>query len=103
MFSASYRRKLGDNCKKARWLAGLTMAQLAEKRGIERRNIQELETGKDDVKLSTLCDHAQALNVPVGALTMDNREATNRVLDLMQTAKAPPTGRPPKPRRSRPK
>lgn len=98
MWSA-FRRRVGNNCKRAREAAGLTQAQLADKRRIDRRNITELETGKGDPKLSTLYSYARLLNVPVAALVEDDPEETRRARERMQAAKPLPTGRPRKKRR----
>ncbi|MFD4788784.1 helix-turn-helix domain-containing protein [Streptomyces sp. NPDC058459] len=51
---ASRRLAFGDRLRTARRAAGLTQNQLAERAGLDRAQISEIERGCRDARLSTL-------------------------------------------------
>ena len=64
---ANFNECLGNAVRAYRKQAGLSQAGLAEKAGLTRRFIQELENGRSDVSLQTLyrLTAAMEMRVPV--------------------------------------
>lgn len=57
----SLRLAFGDRLRAARREAGLTQEQLAERAGIDRAAVSEIERGQRDARLSTLLRIESAL------------------------------------------
>ncbi|MEU4161694.1 helix-turn-helix transcriptional regulator [Actinoplanes sp. NPDC026670] len=59
---------LGLAIAQARRAAGLTVDQAAERSGISRRHLLDLEHGKKKPLITTLADVADGLGIPLGLL-----------------------------------
>lgn len=59
---------LGASIRKHRGLCGLTQEQLAERAGLDRSYLGQVERGENSVALMPLVNVARALNTTVGAL-----------------------------------
>lgn len=66
---------IGERIKEFRLKAGLTQSELAEKLGIPYQSIGQWERGLRSPKIETLQKIADALNVPLGVLTISEEEA----------------------------
>lgn len=66
--SAEFRKEVGVNLKEARRKAGLKQAEVPTVAGIAYRHYQDIETGKVNVTLDTLCRLAQAYKTSVAKL-----------------------------------
>ena len=66
-------RRVGQRVKRARELAGITQAGLAEKAGLQPVSVSRLESGARAVSLANLSGIARALGVPLGDLVDDAR------------------------------
>ncbi len=97
---AAFRRKVGANLKRARWAAGLTQEEAAGE-DTDFRHYQEVEAGRVDLKLSTLCLLAKKLGTTVAALVDTDPEGTARARARMASATPPPLGRKPRSRSGR--
>lgn len=60
------------NVRKYRKLAGFTQESLAEKTGLDRKFISEVENSKKNVTVGTLAKIAKALKIKVGELFGEN-------------------------------
>jgi transcriptional regulator with XRE-family HTH domain len=87
--------RVGQNLKKARWLAGLTQEQVE---GITLRYYQDLERGKRNPTLELLFMLAKQFRVTVADLVdvAGERPSPRRLADAQ--AEPPRTGRKPRPR-----
>lgn len=56
-------KKLGENLKKIRTEKNITQTELAEKLGVDKSFVSNLENGKTNPTLSTITNLAQALEV----------------------------------------
>lgn len=65
----------GERIKAARINAGLTQRELAERLNVSFVNISQWENGVRNPKIETLQKIADALNVPLGVLTISEEEA----------------------------
>ncbi len=61
-------KKLGENLKKIRINKNITQTELAEKLGVDKSFVSNLENGKNNPTLSTISNIAQALEVSVNEL-----------------------------------
>jgi transcriptional regulator with XRE-family HTH domain len=61
-------KKLGENLKKIRTNKNITQTELAEKLGVDKSFVSNLENGKNNPTLSTITNIAQALEVSVNEL-----------------------------------
>lgn len=75
---------IGERIKKFRKEKGLTQVKLAEKAGISRSYLADVESDRYNPSLSTLMDVALALNVPSSCL-LDDKEIDFR--NLIQLCK----------------
>jgi DNA-binding XRE family transcriptional regulator len=64
-----YRKEVGQNLRAARKSAGLKQSQVEEVSGVGYRHYQDIETGKVNVTLDTLCRLAVAFRTNVAKLT----------------------------------
>lgn len=65
---ASELEIIAENVKRHRLRQGLTQQQLASACQVAQARIAELETGKNDVRVTTLSRVATGLGLPVAAL-----------------------------------
>lgn len=72
---AHLTRCLGDAIRSNRKRADLNQNELAEKAGLTRRFIQELENGRSDVSLQTLYRLAYAMDTTLAAISAQIEEA----------------------------
>jgi len=63
--TAQFRKDVGLNLKAARKAAGLKQSQIEEAAGVGYRHYQDIETGKVNVSIDTLCRLAQAFRTSV--------------------------------------
>lgn len=63
-----HRRKIGDRIRDHRVHAGLTQPELGNRIGIDRRQIQRIERGETDARLSWLLLIADALRLTLAEL-----------------------------------
>ena len=61
-------KKLGENLKKIRINKNITQTELAEKLGVDKSFVSNLENGKTNPTLSTITNIAQALEVSANEL-----------------------------------
>ena len=61
-------RLIGHNVRKYRKLAKLTQEELAEKTGLDRKFLSEVENAKKNLTVGSLSKIAQALEVEVSEL-----------------------------------
>lgn len=61
-------KKLGENLKKIRTNKNITQTELAEKLGVDKSFVSNLENGKNNPTLSTIASLAQALGVTTNEL-----------------------------------
>ena len=64
-----FNQCLGETIRAGRKQAGLNQTALAEKAGVTRRFIQELENGRSDISLQTLYRLSRAMETTLDALT----------------------------------
>jgi transcriptional regulator with XRE-family HTH domain len=62
------QRRVGERVRELRADRGLTQLRLAERSGISRPSIANVEAGRQNVSLRQLCALASALGVEVGDL-----------------------------------
>ena len=93
----SFLNHLGENLRKARWVAGMTQEDVAA-HGITYRYYQEVERGQRNVSVHTLLRLAEALDTTVAALVDMDPEATDKARAKLSNAKAEPPRRGRKPR-----
>ena len=65
--------EVGQRIRARRLAEGLTLDQLARLSGINRPALSLIETGKRDVRLTTLARIAAALRLPLEALLVDRK------------------------------
>lgn len=56
-------KKLGENLKKIRTSKNITQTEFAEKLGVDKSFVSNIENGKTNPTLSTISNLAKALNV----------------------------------------
>jgi len=95
---ARYRKAVGSNVRRARWLAGLTQIE-ASSEVITPRLLAELERGVGNPTLRTLWLLAARLGVSVRDLVEVGDEAPRKVPLRQAAAEAPKKGRKAKPKR----
>jgi transcriptional regulator with XRE-family HTH domain len=71
---------MGDNVRRLRAAAGMSLAELAEASRISKTTLHGMEQGHGNPTLSTLWDLAGALRVPLGELL----EARTSVVDVVR-------------------
>lgn len=65
------RQLFGRNLRRLRAEAGLTQATLAERMGVDRAHVSNMERGLQNVTLLTMWDAAQAIGVSPASLLQD--------------------------------
>lgn len=70
----SFLRQLGENIRRARWIAGLTQEEVAAK-GLTYRYFQEMERGRRNPTARTLFILARLLGTSVSQLTRTDQDA----------------------------
>ncbi|MBN2194191.1 MAG: helix-turn-helix domain-containing protein [Polyangiaceae bacterium] len=95
---AKFRRAVGANVRRARWLAGLTQIE-ASSEVITPRLLAEFERGQGNPTLRTLWALSARLGVSVRDLVEVGDEVALKVPLRQATAEAPKKGRKAKPRR----
>lgn len=65
------RQLFGRNLRRLRSEAGLTQATLAERMGVDRAHVSNMERGLQNVTLLTMWDAAQAIGVSPARLLQD--------------------------------
>jgi transcriptional regulator with XRE-family HTH domain len=63
------QRELGRRVRERRTKAGLSQEELAERAGLDRSYIGQVETGRRNANLDTLSRLAVALDIDLGTLT----------------------------------
>lgn len=81
MKSETVRKNLGERIRTFRKAKGLTQEILGEKAGLSYKFIGEIERGQVNPSLDTLAAIAEALNVTVGDLFLENRDLLYRFSD----------------------
>jgi transcriptional regulator with XRE-family HTH domain len=71
--SEDVRRMVGRNVRRLRISAGLTQAKLAERMGVDRAYVSGLELGQRNPTVLTLWHIAQALEVNVKPLFVEQK------------------------------
>lgn len=61
-------KKLGENLKKIRTSKNITQTEFAEKLGVDKSFVSNIENGKTNPTLSTITNLAQALGVSANEL-----------------------------------
>lgn len=61
-------KKLGENLKKIRTNKNITQTELAEKLGVDKSFVSNIENGKTNPTLSTITNLAQSLGVSTNEL-----------------------------------
>lgn len=61
-------KKLGENLKKIRTSKSITQTEFAEKLGVDKSFVSNIENGKTNPTLSTITNLAQALGVSTNEL-----------------------------------
>ncbi len=64
-----FLKEVGQNLREARKRAGLRQVEVETKAGVAYRHYQDIEAGKVNVSLATLCRLAGAFNTTVADLT----------------------------------
>ncbi len=88
-----FRAAVGENLRRARWLAGLTQEQVE---GITLRHYQELERGRRNPTLETLLILAQQFDVTVADLVNVRGFRASKTLLTDRKAEPPKVGRKPR-------
>ena len=70
---------VGSRIRKAREDRGLTLHELARLSGISAPALSLIETGKRDLRVTSLCRIADALRIAVGDLVEDRQAEAARV------------------------
>lgn len=65
------RQLFGRNLRRLRAEAGLTQATLAERMGVDRAHVSNMERGLQNVTLLTMWDAAEAIGVSPASLLQD--------------------------------
>lgn len=73
---------IGKNIFRYRKMAGLTQEALCERTGLTTGSISKIERGAMAVKITTLCNIAQALNVTCDALLYSDKLASASVRNI---------------------
>ena len=95
MDDEAFRRRVGENVRKARWLAGLTQEEAATRSRVSYRYYREVETGGRNPSLDLLRAIAEALGVrPSQLVDVESGKPPKRLRDLQ--AEPPPRGRRPR-------
>lgn len=68
MDTAVFLKEVGTNLREARKRAGLRQVEVETKAGVAYRHYQDIEAGKVNVSLDTLCRLASAFNTTVANL-----------------------------------
>jgi transcriptional regulator with XRE-family HTH domain len=66
-----YLQRLGRNIKRARMKAGLRQIDVYERTGLTYRHYQNIEAGRINCTIGTLCRVAVVLEVPIRELVED--------------------------------
>ncbi len=61
-------KKLGENLKKIRTNKNITQTELAEKLGVNKSFVSNLENGKNNPTLLTITNIADVLSIPIEEL-----------------------------------
>lgn len=69
MDTAVFLKEVGQNLREARKRAGMRQVEVETKAGVAYRHYQDIEAGKVNVSLDTLCRLAGAFNTTVANLT----------------------------------
>jgi len=69
--------KLGKKIQELRKLKGLTQEELSDKTGLSTRTIQRIENGEVDARTYTLSRLAEALNVELDILLIEDESSNN--------------------------
>jgi len=69
--------KLGKKIQELRKLKGLTQEELADKTNLSTRTIQRIENGEVDARTYTLSRLAEALNVELDILLVEDESSNN--------------------------
>ena len=69
MDTAIFLKEVGQNLREARKRAGMRQVEVETKAGVAYRHYQDIEAGKVNVSLDTLCRLAEAFNTNVASLT----------------------------------
>jgi transcriptional regulator with XRE-family HTH domain len=80
LYGVDREQVVGDNVRRLRTAAGMSLAELAEASGISKTTLHGIEQGHGNPTLSTLWDLAGALRVPLGELL----EARTSVVDVVR-------------------
>ena len=67
--SAQYLKDVGKNLREARRRAGLRQKEVEARSGIAYRHYQDIEAGKVNIRIATLCRLASAFGTSVTTLT----------------------------------
>jgi transcriptional regulator with XRE-family HTH domain len=65
---SDYLKKIGRNIREARLRAGLTQIDVYEKTGVTYRHYQNIEAGKINLTVATLCRLAKVFKIPISRL-----------------------------------
>lgn len=68
IFMKDDAKKLGENLKKIRTSRNITQTEFAEKLGVDKSFVSNIENGKTNPTLSTITNLAQALGVSTNEL-----------------------------------
>lgn len=93
--AAGFRRLVGKNIKKARWLSGMTQQATAEAAQLNYRYLQEIERGVRNPSLDVLFVIATTLGVTVADLVDVERRSRRPVKLIDEAAEPPKRGRKP--------
>jgi len=91
---AAYRRRVGENLKRARWAAELTQEEAAANI-VSYKYYQSIEQGQANSKLETLFGLSHRLNTTMSAIFETDPHATRRARERMAAARQPRRGRRP--------
>lgn len=69
MESTNFLKEVGQNLREARKKAGMRQVEVETKAGVAYRHYQDIEAGKVNVSLDTLCRLAGAFSTTVSNLT----------------------------------
>lgn len=71
MKTTQFLRKIGQNIKEARIKAGMRQIDVNEKTGLTYRHYQNIEAGRINLTVATLCKLSKVFNVPIHELLED--------------------------------
>jgi ribosome-binding protein aMBF1 (putative translation factor) len=70
--AAQRRRVFGQQLRKARRVKGWTQTDLAARAGLDRSHLSEIEHGKHAITIERVYALADALDVPISTLLLDD-------------------------------